>query len=58
MLPALIRQAHEAKLRGYDGTPRKRLDVGRLHAPGWRHRVSLKQGIALAYQDFLGRFAR
>lgn len=40
-----------------DGTPRKLLDVGRLHALGWRHRVDLKQGIALAYQDFLARFA-
>jgi GDP-L-fucose synthase len=40
-----------------DGTPRKLLDVGRLHALGWQHRVDLKQGIALAYQDFLARFA-
>ena len=40
-----------------DGTPRKLLDVGRLHALGWKHRVDLRQGIALAYQDFLQRFA-
>ena len=40
-----------------DGTPRKLLDVGRLHALGWRHRVDLRQGIALAYSDFLQRFA-
>jgi len=40
-----------------DGTPRKLLDVGRLHALGWRHRVDLRQGIGLAYQDFLARFA-
>ena len=39
-----------------DGTPRKLLDVGRLHALGWQHRIELKQGIALAYQDFLARF--
>ena len=39
-----------------DGTPRKLLDVGRLHALGWQHRVGLRQGIALAYQDFLARF--
>ena len=39
-----------------DGTPRKLLDVGRLHALGWKHKVDLKQGIALAYQDFLVRF--
>ena len=40
-----------------DGTPRKLLDVGRLHALGWQHRIELRQGIALAYQDFLARFA-
>jgi GDP-L-fucose synthase len=41
-----------------DGTPRKLLDVGRLHALGWTHRVDLRQGIALAYQDFRQRFAQ
>jgi len=41
-----------------DGTPRKLLDVGRLHALGWKHRIELKQGIALAYEDFLHRFGR
>ena len=41
-----------------DGTPRKLLDVGRLHALGWKHRIDLKQGIALAYQDYLARFGR
>jgi len=41
-----------------DGTPRKLLDVGRLHALGWKHKVALRQGIALAYQDFLDRFGR
>ena len=39
-----------------DGTPRKLLDVGRLHALGWKHRTGLRQGIALAYADFLARF--
>lgn len=38
-----------------DGTPRKLLDVSRLHALGWRHRIGLEAGIALAYADFLGR---
>jgi GDP-L-fucose synthase len=38
-----------------DGTPRKLLDVSRLHALGWRHRVGLREGIALAYRDFLAR---
>jgi GDP-L-fucose synthase len=41
-----------------DGTPRKLLDVGRLHALGWKHRVALRDGIALAYRDFLDRFGR
>ena len=36
-----------------DGTFRKLLDVSRLHALGWRHRTSLKEGIKLAYEDFL-----
>jgi GDP-L-fucose synthase len=40
-----------------DGTPRKLLDVSRLHALGWKHRTSLKEGIALAYADFLARAA-
>jgi GDP-L-fucose synthase len=38
-----------------DGTPRKLLDVGRLHAAGWRHATSLHQGIRLALTDFLRR---
>jgi GDP-L-fucose synthase len=41
-----------------DGTPRKLLDVGRLHALGWKHKVALREGIALAYRDFLDRFGR
>jgi GDP-L-fucose synthase len=36
-----------------DGTPRKLMDSSRLHAFGWRPRVSLAEGLALAYQDFL-----
>jgi GDP-L-fucose synthase len=35
-----------------DGTPRKQLDVSRLHALGWRHRISLRDGIASAYEWF------
>jgi GDP-L-fucose synthase len=40
-----------------DGTPRKTLDVSRLAGLGWQPRVSLRQGIALAYRDFQRRFA-
>lgn len=36
-----------------DGTPRKLLDVSRLHALGWRHEISLEQGLASTYQWFL-----
>ncbi|MDB5002293.1 MAG: GDP-L-fucose synthase [Mucilaginibacter sp.] len=36
-----------------DGTPRKLMDVSKLHSKGWKHTVELKEGIKLAYQDFL-----
>lgn len=36
-----------------DGMPRKLLDVSRLHALGWRHRISLRDGTASTYQWFL-----
>jgi len=35
-----------------DGTPKKLLDVTRLHSMGWRHVTSLDKGIALTYQDY------
>jgi GDP-L-fucose synthase len=37
-----------------DGTPRKLMDNTRLHAMGWEHKVSLKDGLAKAYQHFAG----
>jgi GDP-L-fucose synthase len=36
-----------------DGTPRKLLDVSRLSAIGWKAKVSLQEGLAKAYADFL-----
>lgn len=36
-----------------DGTPRKLMDVSKLHALGWKHQIQLKEGIQMAYQDFL-----
>jgi len=36
-----------------DGTPRKLLDVSRLHALGWKHQYSLKEGLEHTYQWFL-----
>jgi GDP-L-fucose synthase len=38
-----------------DGTPRKLMDVSLLHSLGWKHQVELKEGIAMAYQDFLSK---
>ena len=35
-----------------DGTPRKLMDVSRLHALGWRHRIALRDGIATTYAWF------
>ncbi|MGJ1271769.1 GDP-L-fucose synthase [Sphingobacterium siyangense] len=40
-----------------DGTPRKLMDVSKLHALGWKHRVNLREGIQLAYADFLKKEA-
>ena len=36
-----------------DGTPRKLMDVGRIQALGWKHRIDLHDGIEKVYQDFL-----
>ncbi|CAG4995362.1 GDP-L-fucose synthase [Dyadobacter sp. CECT 9275] len=36
-----------------DGTPRKLMDVSKLHNLGWKHTTDLTRGVALAYQDFL-----
>jgi GDP-L-fucose synthase len=36
-----------------DGTPRKLLDIGRLRSLGWAPRISLREGLALAYESFL-----
>ena len=36
-----------------DGTPRKLMDVSKLHALGWKHSTELEDGIKITYQDFL-----
>jgi GDP-L-fucose synthase len=38
-----------------DGTPRKLLDVSRLRDIGWQARTPLREGIELAYRDFLAQ---
>jgi GDP-L-fucose synthase len=52
------RIVHPSATIGYDrskpdGSPRKQLDVSRLHALGWKHRISLGEGIEQTYQWFL-----
>jgi GDP-L-fucose synthase len=36
-----------------DGTPRKLLDVSKIHALGWRHQIAFREGIGRTYQWFL-----
>lgn len=36
-----------------DGTPRKLMDVSKMHNLGWKHQVSLEDGISRTYQWFL-----
>lgn len=41
-----------------DGTPRKLLDVSKLESLGWKYHTELKEGIKLAYEDFLNSEVR
>jgi GDP-L-fucose synthase len=34
-----------------DGTPRKLMDVSKLHNLGWKHTISLEAGIKMVYKD-------
>lgn len=36
-----------------DGTPRKLMNVDKLHQLGWKHRIGLKEGIRKVYSDFI-----
>jgi len=36
-----------------DGTPRKLMDVGRLNAMGWREKTGLRDGLGIAYTEFM-----
>ena len=40
-----------------DGAPRKLLDVSRIEGLGWRPKVALQNGVALAYQSYLDSIA-
>ncbi|WP_320675933.1 GDP-L-fucose synthase [Prochlorococcus sp. MIT 1300] len=35
-----------------DGTPKKQLDISRLSKLGWQSKITLDQGIKMAYEDF------
>ncbi len=34
-----------------DGTPRKLMDVEKIHSLGWKHKISLEEGITMVYKD-------
>ena len=36
-----------------DGTPRKLMDISKMHALGWKHKIELKEGIEQTYAWFL-----
>jgi GDP-L-fucose synthase len=38
-----------------NGTPRKLMDVSKLHSLGWKHQYELFEGISNTYQDFLAK---
>lgn len=40
-----------------DGTPRKLLDVSKLHHLGWQHKTNLEQGLKITYQNFLKKYS-
>ena len=37
-----------------DGTPRKLLDVSKLHNLGWHHKIGLREGISKVYEEVIG----
>ncbi len=41
-----------------DGTPRKLMDISKLHQLGFKHKINLREGIRLAYEDFKSKYAK
>lgn len=39
-----------------DGTPRKLLNVDKLHRLGWKHTISLMEGLRETYKDFASKY--
>ena len=40
-----------------DGTPRKLLDVTRLHSLGWKHSTSLQEGLQKTYASYIEQYS-
>ena len=40
-----------------DGTPRKLMNVEKLHSLGWKHTIDLKEGIAMVYKEYVESIA-
>jgi GDP-L-fucose synthase len=38
-----------------DGMPRKLMDVSKIQDLGWKHKISLQEGLEKAYKDFLSK---
>ncbi len=39
-----------------DGTPRKLMDVSKINALGWKHRINLQEGIKSTFSDYIRTF--
>ncbi len=40
-----------------DGTPRKLMDVTKLHTMGWKHKIKLEEGIKMVYEEVKNKFS-
>ncbi len=38
-----------------DGTPRKLMDVSKIHSLGWKHNINLREGIEGVYKQYIGQ---
>lgn len=41
-----------------DGTPRKLMDVGKLHSFGWKHKIELADGLRQVYAEFVAGYSK
>jgi GDP-L-fucose synthase len=39
-----------------DGTPRKLMDVSKIHSHGWKHKIGLEEGIRKVYEEVKTKF--